>query len=248
MNDPSLNPVYVDFDVTPQPDETSCGPASLHAVYRFHGDELSLAEVDAAVPRIAGGGTLTVMLALDALRRGYRAAIYTSNLHLFDPTWFPADPGTLRRRLEAQMVAKPEPKLRTATEAYIEFLDRGGAVFMEDLNLSLFVRLLRAGTPILAGLNATWLYRCSRERQDSMRADDVAGEATGHFVVVHGVDPRRGTLSVADPYLHEPSPGSHAYTADASRVIAAILLGIMTYDAKLLVLWRDRGGASAWPT
>jgi ABC-type bacteriocin/lantibiotic exporter with double-glycine peptidase domain len=39
------------LDILPQPDDTTCGPTCLHAVYRYWGDEIPLAQVIGACPR-----------------------------------------------------------------------------------------------------------------------------------------------------------------------------------------------------
>lgn len=227
---------FLEFDITPQPDLATCGLACLHAVYRYHRDLLPLEQVISEVHQFPGGGTLAVWLALHALRRGYRTTIYTCNLQLFDPTWF--RPGSLfmKERLVAQSKVKDDPKLQEATLAYLDFLERGGELLMEDITEELIGEELRRGFPIIAGLSATWLYRCARERQTDMASDDVAGDAAGHFVVLHGLDRELRDVSVADPFLNRPEPGSHAYTVDADRLIGAILLGVLTYDAKLLIV------------
>src|SRR5207237_8581913 len=72
----------------PQPDETTCGPTCLHAVYAYWGDKEPLDTVVARMWRLRQGGTFAVFLGCDALRKGYRARIYTYNLTVFDPTWF----------------------------------------------------------------------------------------------------------------------------------------------------------------
>lgn len=225
-----------DFVITPQPDESTCGAASLHSVYRFWGDDGPLEAVIEQLEHLSEGGTLAVMMALHALDRGYEATIYTCNLHLFDPTWFAPGAPPLRGRLLAQRAAKSDPKLRAATDAYLRFLGAGGRLYMEDITLGLIAGLLGEGLPIIVGLSATWLYRAARERPDDMVPDDAAGEPTGHFVVVHGADVEARRVSIADPYLHEPFPGSHRYAIDANRLIGAIMLGIVTYDPKLLVI------------
>src|SRR5207244_2038397 len=74
------------LDILPQPDDTTCGPTCLHALYRYYDDELSLDTVIDQVQSLEGGGTLAVLLACHALRRGYDATLYTYNLQLFDPT------------------------------------------------------------------------------------------------------------------------------------------------------------------
>jgi ABC-type bacteriocin/lantibiotic exporter with double-glycine peptidase domain len=71
-----------------QPDDTTCGPTCLHAVYTYFGDKISLDKVIGQVKQLKGGGTLAVLLGCHALRRGYRAKLYTFNLQVFDPTWF----------------------------------------------------------------------------------------------------------------------------------------------------------------
>lgn len=234
----------IDFTITPQPDEASCGPACLHAVYAHYGLDLTLEQVMADVRQFPEGGTLAVLLGLDALSRGFDVTIHTCNLHLFDPTWFGPDAPPLAQRLRAQMHAKPDPKLRESSAAYLEYLEAGGRVDMGDVNTDLIRRLHAGDTPVIAGLSATWLYQCARERQSDLRPDDVAGEPTGHFIVIRGVDDTTGRVSIADPYVHDPVPASHYYDVDSDRLIAAILLGIVTYDAKLLVM-RPRNGKQA---
>lgn len=73
-------PRQLDLEMLPQPNDTTCGPTCLQAVYRYYGDDVGLGEVIAQVPSLTAGGTLAVMLAGHALRRGYRATIYTYNL------------------------------------------------------------------------------------------------------------------------------------------------------------------------
>lgn len=53
-----------------QPDDTTCGPTSLHAVYNYFGSSLSLHQLISEVRSLEEGGTLAVMLGIDALKRG----------------------------------------------------------------------------------------------------------------------------------------------------------------------------------
>jgi hypothetical protein len=53
---------------------------------------------------------------------------------------------------------------------------------------------------------------------------------------VHGLDPEKREATVADPYLHAPYPASRCYTVDIDHLIGAIALGIVTFDAKMLVV------------
>lgn len=228
------------FSITPQPDEETCGPSCLHAVYRFYGDEQPLETTIGRIRTLPGGGTLAVMIALHAIDRGYGATIYSCNLHLIDPSWMPggvpASRAFIQEKLRAQVAVKRDVRLQLATEGYLEFLDRGGELRMEDLTPSLLGGLIEGGMPVIAGLSATWLYRSMRERPGTSIDDDVAGEPTGHFVVLHGIDEERRLIQVADPWQHHPHPGSHAYAMPIDRVVGAIQLGIATYDAALVVL------------
>lgn len=225
------------FEMSHQPDDASCGPTCLHAVYRYHGDEaLALEDVVAGVEPLASGGTLAVLLALHALRRGYRATIFTYNLQLFDPTWFDGDVD-LAEKLRAQAARKRDPRLRFATRAYLEFLELGGRLEFEELRPSLIRKYLKKRLPILTGLSATYLYESSRERgEHELVDDDIGGHPTGHFVVLCGYDRRTREVLVADPVEDNPRYRSHRYPVGMQRLLGAILLGVLTYDANLLIL------------
>jgi hypothetical protein len=227
-----------DLEILTQPDDATCGPTCLHAVYRYFKDSVQLDDVIAEVPRLAGGGTLAVNLANHALRRGYRALIVTYNLTVFDPSWFTGDRPDLAERLRAQAAAKHgDAKLASATESYLEFLRLGGELTMEDLSPGLLRRWLEQRKPILTGLSASFLYRSARELGDSVLVeDDVRGTPTGHFVVLCGWDAEERKVRVADPYQDELRFTEHIYWLPVERVINSILLGVLTYDANLLLL------------
>lgn len=223
------------LSVLPQPNYTTCGPTCLHAVYRFWNYEMSLKEVIDTVEPLPEGGTLAVRLAIHALKRGFKAEIFTYNLQIFDPTWFaPYSPVDLAQRLSQQRLHKRSSKLGLATDNYLEFLRLGGQLRYENLDAKLLRRFLRRGIPVLTGLSATHLYDCAREFNDEY--DDVRGMPSGHFVVLSGYDPKTREVSIADPLHDNPRFGSQYYRVAMNRLTASILLGILTYDANLLVL------------
>lgn len=227
------------FDILPQPDDATCGPTCLHAVYRYYGDDAPLADVIREVRPVQGGGTLGVLLGQHALKRGYRARLYTFNLVVFDPSWFTDGRGEdLAERLRAQAAVKRDRRLRFATAAYLEFLALGGEIRFGDLRPELLRRHLRRQEPVLTGLSATYLYGCAREveRDGRLRFDDIRGTPQGHFVVLHGYDTTRRTVRVADPLHDNPAYGTHLYETGLDRVMTAIGLGILTYDANLLIV------------
>ncbi len=223
-----------------QPDETTCGPACLHAVYNYYGDDVSLGKVISEVMSLKGGGTLEVFLACHALRRGYSARIYTYNLSVFDPTWFAPGGDDIGRKLTEQAEAKDKSKLHTATAGYLEFLELGGELKFQDLTTALIRKYLKRGHPVLAGLSATYLYKSPREYGPLGDWDDIKGGAAGHFVVLCGYDRGTRNVLVADPMTPSPLSKSHYYEINIDRVICAILLGVLTFDANLLIIKPDR--------
>jgi len=224
------------FNILPQPDEVTCGPTCLQGVYHYFGDDIPLEQVIAEVPAIGGGGTLGALLACHALKRGYTATIYTYKLQLLDPTWLIKDGPDIRVKLKAQLECKEDAKLRDASLAYIEFLDLGGKICFRDLNASLIRKYLNRSLPIIAGLSSTYLYLTPREYGPHDEYDDVRGEPAGHFVVLCGYDKKGRKVLVADPYLPNPLGKRQHYAVTIDRVICAILLGVLTYDANLLII------------
>lgn len=226
----------LNFKILPQPTETTCGPTCLHSVYRFYGEELELSRVIDEVDSLAEGGTLAVILGNHALQRGYRARIYSYNLNMFDPTWFKSPRGDLRLNLEAQRKVKKYKKFQLASEAYIEFLDLGGQIKFQDMTPALLRGFIESGIPILTGLSATYLYQSARELPDTNEYDSISGEPSGHFVVLSGYDRQTRKIRVADPFSHNPFSNKHYYWVDMQRLIAAVLLGVVTYDGNLLII------------
>ena len=119
--------------ILPQPCDTSCGPTSLHAVYSFFQLETELREIIDSVHCLDEGGTLGVMLGLDALRRGFKATIYSYNLRLFDPCWSELTNQEIVDKLEAQLKYKSGKKFTEETRAFQQFLQNGGELCFDDL-------------------------------------------------------------------------------------------------------------------
>ena len=99
-------------------------------------------------------------------------------------------------------------------------------------------------SPILTGLSATYLYNCARERLSGYRLlyDDIQGVPTGHFVVLTGYDREAKNVWIADPLKPNPFSEFDQYAVNINRLICAIMLGILTYDANLLII-EPKGGA-----
>ena len=223
------------LEMLAQPDEVTCGPTCLHAIYRYWDVADDLDSVIARTRRLDHGGTLAVFLGCDALRQGFNATIYTFNLNLFDPTWFRRGVD-LSERLQRQAELKDDARLAHATAGYLDFLALGGRIRLTDPTRTLVRGLLRRRLPLLAGLSSTFLYRAPREYGPKDPPDDLRGHPAGHFVVLCGHDRRDRKVQVADPYEPHPHGPNRRYWISIDRVIGAILLGIVTYDANLLVI------------
>jgi hypothetical protein len=224
------------FKIRTQPDDTTCGPTCLHAVYRYYGLNIELRDVVEEIRTLDNGGTLAVFLGNHALARGFNATIYTYDLNLFDPTWFDTPGVSLAERLDTQLEFKCDPKLREASEGYIEFLGNGGTLKLQDLTSNLIRSHLKRGVPILTGLSATYLYRTAREYGPNDDFDDIRGLPSGHFVVMHGYDAATREVRIADPTLPGPFLDEQVYHVSIYRAICAVMLGVLTYDANLLMI------------
>jgi hypothetical protein len=237
--------IELPISIRRQPDYTTCGPTSLHAVYQCFQDPISLEQVIAEVPKNPEGGTLAVHLALHALRRGYDANISVFNVSVWDPTWFREGVdlfAKVRARFEAKGTAS-DPKIASALRSFEEFLELGGRYRWQDLTPRYIGAILRRGLPILCGVNATYLYQCAREKDD--KVDDVAGDPFGHFLVVCGYHSGKHTVSIADPLQDNPLHGSKYYEVGLYRFIGSVFLGAATDDANFLIIQPRRPKRSA---
>ncbi|QDU68153.1 cysteine peptidase family C39 domain-containing protein [Engelhardtia mirabilis] len=236
MNERPEGERLVSFEIQRQPNDETCGATCLSAIYRYFEAEVPVETLIEQIPTLEDGGTLGVLLATDALKRGYDATLLTWNLRLFDPTWFGLPAGDLQDKLRARAAAKQNAKLGFAAQAYIDFLDQGGKIEMRDLTPGLLLGFLRRRLPILTGLSATFLYRDPRERPADDTPDDIAGDPVGHFTVLTGYTPSSRELLVSDPLHPNPLSVKHTYPVDIDRLVGAIYLGVLTYDANLVVI------------
>lgn len=226
----------IHLDILAQPNDVTCGPTCLDALYRYYGDHQDLLNVIKEVHAFEGGGTLAVWLACHALKRGYRATIYTYNVQIFDPSWFQTSNRDISECLKEQIKFKQDAKLILATHAYLEYFELGGTVKFEDLTKDLLRTCLQNEGPILAGLNSNFLYRSPREYGIDNIADDIRGEPAGHFVILSGYDNSKQTISIVDPLMTNPYSPTQKYDISIDRVICSILLGILTHDANFLLI------------
>ena len=232
----------IDLNIRTQPNDETCGPTSLHAIYHYYGYNISLNDVIKTMELSLSGGTLSPLLGKHALMHGFDATIFVNQLDLFDPTWFKksrAPREALLTKLKSQDMFKHAQNLRVASKAFQEFLTNGGDIRFKTIDVQLFKEYFKQNIPILTGLNSTYLYRTSRElfTQDGESFfDDIQGLACGHFVVLCGYDEKRRRVVVADPFRENPLSQNNFYKVSLSRLINSIMLGAATYDATLLMI------------
>lgn len=232
----------IDLKIQSQPDDETCGPTSLHAIYQYYGLDISLEEIIQRVERSLSGGTLTPMLGTHALKQGFKTTIYIYNLTIFDPTWFhqgQADNLFLIDKLEQQMQFKKDPYITKETLAYFQYLKLNGNIRLHSLNLSLLKKYLDKDIPIITALSATYLYRSARELftpEGKSVYDDIRGTPCGHFVVLCGYDHEKHHIIIADPHPANPLFNNNYYKVSINRLINSIMLGVLTYDASLLII------------
>jgi hypothetical protein len=127
-------------------------------------------------------------------------------------------------------------KLQVASQAYIKFLEAGGELRYAELDGELIKGYVKRNVPILTGLSATYLYSTPREIPQFDIYDSIKGEPAGHFVVITGYDEEKNAVSIADPMEPNPLGKGQVYNVPVVRLINSIMLGIVTYDANLLII------------
>lgn len=243
MGQDNMQSQILDVRIVQQPDLTTCGPTSLHAVYNYFNDNITLDQIVNEIPQFEdGGGTLAVTLGLHALKNGYEAKIYSYNINIFDPTWFKYSNVRLIDALESRKKNKSADfKQFLSIKEYIKFLENGGQLLFENLTTDLLKKYIGESLPILAGLSSTWLYQDSREDPLLNIDDPVTGDPSGHFVIIKGItesenNSKKMMAHIADPYFTNPIGNSHYYSIDINRLINSILLGVTSYDGNLLII------------
>ncbi len=232
----------IDIKIHSQPNDETCGATCLQSIYHYYGLNISIAEIISELQLSLSGGTLAPYLGQHALQRGFRTTIYVNNLNVFDPTWFKhgeAGCETLVSKLDAQMKHKQDPGIVQSSIAYQNYVRSGGVVRFKTLSVKLIQTYFEKKIPVLTGLSATYLYSSARERftpEGVSIYDDIRGTPCGHFVVLCGYDEKKKRVVVADPHRENPLSHNNYYTVSSHHLINAIMLGVFTWDANLLII------------
>ena len=230
----------IDIEINTQPDDETCGPTCLHAIYRYYNYDISLEEVTKTVKRSLSGGTLAPYLGLHALERGVTASILINNMDIFDPSWFEHSEAcvNLSVKLEEQLKYKKDEGILQSSIAYQEFLKAQGIIKFKFLSVELLKEYFSYNLPIITGLSSTYLYNSPREVYKNKKSyyDDIKGSPCGHFVIIAGFDEIHQRVVVIDPFKENPLSRNNYYKVSSHRLINAILMGMVTYDANLLII------------
>jgi len=224
------------FTVPQQPDDESCGITCLQAVYKHYGFETSAEALKHQVVHWQKtGGTVGVNLARHALAHDFSAEIYTYNIKVFDPTWSELPKETLLAKLKLRQKRVRSSRQKKEISFYLDFIKHGGTLRFDDLNEELFRRLLASQRPVICGLSATYLYQSVRELSNNQE-NDVLGQPVGHFVVVSAYNAETHEVQIHDPLRRHPLSATGTYSLPFQKFSNAVMLGILTYDANLVVI------------
>lgn len=230
-------PLRLPVAIPKQPDDTSCGIASLLGVYQYFGINTKFETLLSEVDLLHAGGTLSVNLGIHAIERSFAVELYSYNLQIFDPSWRNLSAPQLLAKLEAQEETKKDNTiLCEASARYQKFLKLGGHIRFDHMTRDRIYDYLNRRLPMIVGLSSTFLYRCAREDPVTTDFDDIGGSPAGHFLVLSGFDSDRDKVYLCDPYDEHPFGQGIGYEVDAHHFYAAVYLGVVTYDANFLII------------
>ena len=228
----------------PQPDGSSCGPASLKIALSAFGDDRSTTDIVKLITLYKGIGSYDSHVAIAAMELGYTPVIYSFNRRIFHPKWNNLSAGDLleklrlkRDKIKASMLKPDSDKVQLrkdliSTEGYISFMEHRGEIKLPPLSKDLIINHLKKGEPVIAALDMSYLYE-SVIYED----DDFDPNHTTHFVVIYGYDPATNDFNVADPWYKIPLQNTNGlYVRNADFIVNAILHADFTNDADIIVI------------
>lgn len=228
--------IQFELDIEPQPTDTTCGPSCLETIYKYLGLNETRETLIQRIRTNEDGGTLGVHLGTDALKQNFDVTIYTHNLKVFDPTWFQLKQEEIAKKLRLQSQSHKDIKTLAASKSYAGFIEKGGKIFFKDLTSRFLFDLLKINGPVICGLSSTYLYHCSRERDEDLIYDDINGVPQGHFVILSGINLDKNQVYLADPFQNNPAYKEKKYWVNLQHFINSVLIGVITYDANFILI------------
>lgn len=208
-----------------------CGPTALKMVMEYlSGKDYDLDEIIKDADSIQKYVDWDFKLGTAAIKRGFKATIFTLSIDFFDPTWHGLSRSQLLRKLRQRLkfVMKYNKKdlhdgyiwwwYESSLKAIIKFLEKGGKIVFKPITKELIISYLSKGVPVICPVNGSLMY--GRKRFYRKTFDDVKGKYFGHVITATGYENNRFTLT--DTY--EGSKRNGLLKVDRDLLINSILL------------------------
>lgn len=229
-----LPTVLLEVARLPQPTQSSAGPTSLRMILAFHGMAVPHDEMLEVLPLDPEDGARGPQIGLAALRCGFQVTIIPYERCILRPQWSTLPPATLLEHLERVGLDGSDAGPRgegVLARIYADYLRAGGELRFAPLSRELLVSYLQQHTPLIAALDAEYLYAASTA------ADHEAGPRQAHFLVVGGYDAATDEFAVSDPWYDIPLANTGGrYRIPSDRLVTAVLLGAEANDAELIAI------------
>ena len=219
------------MEIQKQPTDDTCGATTLHAMYQHLGVDVPIDILVKTITQFPNGGTADVYLAMDALERGLKVTVYTSNIRVFDPSWLGLPQERLVDRLYkfSEYIRDKDLIVSQIAGLFSMFVRMGGRVRINLDDMGNLITALRYG-PVIAGVSYDWLM--GEER-------DNGGDLTGHFIIVDSYDDASETFTISDPW--DGKKGQH-YKVSYGLMNKALLLGTLTNDGSFILIEKGNDG------
>ena len=197
----------------------SCGPSSVQQILHYYGIKKDLNKIMDEMSLFDKGGTTgDGAMGSYLLDWGMDVEIYTIDTKLFDPSWFNLSRGRLLKKLDESKSISRGFK-RYEYKGFIDFLNKGGKLRFEAIDLRTIKDNIKMKTPMMAGVDDSLLYGKKRSRK-SFYDDDMRGKVWGHELVIAGY--RGDRLFVVDPFPMNPFSRDGKYFVKANDLLANI--------------------------
>ncbi len=229
---------------TYQPTNTTCSQTALSILLSHYENIIEPLELEERIPQTTNElgekqGTINQHLATWCLSQGFNVTMYTFDCQIIDQSWSTLEKDELITRLKLRKDGWVVPGMGEQwtieyTQGYIDFMEAGGELHIQQAVTSdLLYELLQKG-PLLPCVSFSTLYGSGRTvlTQEEDTPDDINGRATNHSIVIYGND-ENGNFLVADPFK---KPGK--LVIDKERMLAAISTAQIECDNLLFQLYK----------
>lgn len=193
-----------------------CGAGSLSAVLAYYGDEVSIDDLDAALPKSANGGVLSLDMVLAARRRG------------FDARMVEGDPDLVARTV---LAGRPAIVMLRVLDAPGRSRDYYHYVVVDGVDPARHLFRLQFGD--------------GKARWAPLAGLDEAWRAAGRATILVAPGPAAGSESVAAAPAVELRQAVALEDAGRQAEAAAAYRKILAGDPRSAVAWTDLGNAES---